>query len=57
MKAWKIAFKNRILIDAVNGNIKNLLVKLNKNILGNQKTLPPFAKKSFSKNWKSNLKK
>jgi len=53
----KIAFdKKRQNLDAVNGTIKNTLAKTNKNILGEEKELPPFSKKSFSKTWKSNLK-
>lgn len=56
MKAFEWAFKKRNNIDSFGGRTKNLLVKLNKNILGAKKDFPAFAKKSFSKNWKLNLK-
>ena len=56
MKAYEWAFKKRKNLDAVNGNVKNTAAKANKNILGNEKEFPSFSKKSFSKNWKLNLK-
>jgi L-lactate dehydrogenase complex protein LldF len=40
----------------VDGNFKNTILKTNKNVLGNQKEFPAFAKNSFSKTWKLNLK-
>jgi hypothetical protein len=40
----------------VNGTFKNQLAKADKNILGTEKEFPVFAKKSFSKTWKLNLK-
>ncbi|MGM0621924.1 MAG: lactate utilization protein B [Bacteroidota bacterium] len=49
MKAYAYAFKKRRNLDAVNGEIKNIAIKLNKNILGKQKEFPHFAKNSFSK--------
>jgi len=49
MKAYAHAFIKRRNLDAVNGNIKNIAINLNKNILGKQKEFPHFAKKSFSK--------
>lgn len=55
MKAYSWAFKKRKNIDFVNGTFKNTMLKANKNILGNQKEFPEFAKKSFSKTWKLNL--
>lgn len=49
MKAYAHAFIKRRNLDAVNGDIKNIAINLNKNILGKQKEFPHFAKKSFSK--------
>ena len=56
MKAYEWVFKKRKNLDVVNGGIKNRLVKINKNILGEKKEFPSFAKNSFSKTWKLNLK-
>lgn len=56
MKAYAHAFKKRKNMDALNGNIKNKVLKLNKNILGKQKEFPHFAQNSFSKIKKVNLK-
>jgi len=56
MKIYEWAFKNRNRIDFADGTFKNSLLKLNKNVMGNQKEFPAFAKKSFSKTWKLNLK-
>ncbi len=56
MKIWKFAFEKRNNLDFVNGNIKNKALKINRNILGNQKEFPLFAKQSFSEIWKSKLK-
>ena len=57
MKSWQITASKRRNMDAVNGNVKNKIFKLNRNILGDQKEVPSFAKKSFGKIWKSsNLK-
>ena len=56
MKTYEWAFKNRKNLDLVNGTIKNQLAKTNKNVLGNEKEFPAFAKNSFSKTWKLNLK-
>jgi L-lactate dehydrogenase complex protein LldF len=56
MKAYEWAFKNRKNLDLVGGTVKNTMLKLNKNALGNQKEFPTFAKNSFSKTWKLNLK-
>ena len=55
MKAYSWAFKKRKNIDIVNGTFKNTMLKANKNVLGNKKEFPEFAKKSFSKTWKLNL--
>ena len=57
MKAMGWALKKRQNLDKVNGNLKNILVKLNPGILGKEKEFPQFAKHSFSKNWKINLNK
>lgn len=43
-------------LDRINGEIKNILLKVNKNVLGKEKEFPAFYQKSFSKNWKLNLK-
>jgi L-lactate dehydrogenase complex protein LldF len=56
MKIYEWAFKKRKNLDIVDGNLKNTILKVNKNVLGNQKIFPAFAKKSFSKTWKFNLK-
>ena len=48
MKAYEWAFKKRKNIDRVNGTVKNLAMKLGKNVLGKEKKFPPFAKQSFS---------
>jgi L-lactate dehydrogenase complex protein LldF len=56
MKAYERAFRNRKILDMVNGTFKNTLIKANKNVLGKQKEFPEFAKNSFSKSWKLNLK-
>ncbi|MFW6275021.1 MAG: lactate utilization protein B [bacterium] len=57
IKIWKLLAKKRGNVDFVNGKIKNQALELNRKILGNQKQMPPFAKDSFSKIWKSsNLK-
>ena len=56
MKAYEWAFKNRKNLDLVGGSLKNTMLKLNKDALGNQKEFPQFAKNSFSKTWKLNLK-
>lgn len=55
MKAYEWAFKKRKNLDSFNGTYKNHFVKLNKKVLGEEKEFPRFAKKSFSKTWKSNL--
>ena len=56
MKAYEWAFKKRKNLDLVNGTVKNNIVKLNKNILGKSKALPPVATKSFSKQRSINQK-
>ncbi len=56
MKAYEWAFKKRSNVDRIGGRTKNNLIKLNRKILGPHKDFPAFAKNSFSKNWKLNLK-
>ncbi len=56
MKAYEIAFKKRKYLDAVNGSVKNRLIKINKDALGKEKQFPSFPEYSFSKIRKFNLK-
>jgi L-lactate dehydrogenase complex protein LldF len=56
MKAYEWAFKKRKNLDLVNGSVKNKLLKMNSNVLGKGKELPPVAHQSFSSKWKSNHK-
>lgn len=56
IKAWKYTTSKRSRIDAVDGNVKNQAIKINREVLGKQKEFPLFAKESFSKIWKSKLK-
>ncbi|MFV0592562.1 MAG: lactate utilization protein B [Draconibacterium sp.] len=51
MKAYKWAFKKRKNLDVVNGSLKNGLLKMQPNILGDRKEFPPVAENSFSKQW------
>ncbi len=53
MKAYEWAFKKRRNLDLVNGSVKNGLLQMQANILGDRKQFPPVAKTSFSKQWKS----
>jgi len=53
MKAYQFAFAKRKRLDAVGGKVKNALTALNKESLGKQKQLPPFADQSFSQQWKA----
>ncbi|MGQ7870225.1 lactate utilization protein B [Sunxiuqinia sp. sy24] len=53
MKAFEFAFMKRKRLDLLNGKTKNQLGKLQKNALGDQKSLPTFAKESFSQQWKN----
>lgn len=54
MKAYEWAFKKRKNLDRVSGTVKNLSVKVGKNVLGKEKKIPPFAKQSFSQQQKLN---
>jgi len=56
MKAYEWAFEKRKHLDIVNGGVKNKLAKINTHVLGKEKEFPVFAKNSFCKNWKLNLK-
>jgi L-lactate dehydrogenase complex protein LldF len=56
MKAYEWAFEKRKNLDIVNGGAKNKLAKINTDVLGKEKEFPVFAKNSFSKSWKLNLK-
>ncbi|MCK3686121.1 LUD domain-containing protein [Maribellus sp. YY47] len=51
MKAYQWAFKKRKNLDIVNGSLKNGLLKLQPDILGNRKKFPRVAQNSFSKQW------
>lgn len=55
MKAFEFAFTKRRRLDLANGNLKNAVLTLRKNALGNKKSLPRVAKQSFSKQWKSKI--
>ena len=41
MKAYEWAFKKRKNLDAVGGTLKNIALKANKNVLGDEKEFPP----------------
>lgn len=53
MKGFEYAFLKRKRLDLINGNLKNKLGSFNKNALGDKKSLPTFAKESFSQQWKN----
>jgi L-lactate dehydrogenase complex protein LldF len=53
MKAFEFAFMKRKRLDLLGGGIKNQLGKLKQDALGDKKSLPTFAKESFSKQWKN----
>lgn len=56
MKVYERVFMNRKNLDMVDGTFKNTVLMAKKNILGKQKEFPAFAKNSFNKSWKLNLK-
>lgn len=56
MKGYKWTFSKRNNLDMVSVPFKNKMLKLNKNVLGNQKEFPLVADRSFSKNWSINKK-
>lgn len=52
-KGWKIVMKDRRLLDAVGGNVKNFVMSnLFADGWGDRRKLPIFPVKSFSKQWK-----
>jgi L-lactate dehydrogenase complex protein LldF len=53
MKAFGYAFINRKRLDMAGGNIKNTMGIFGKDALGDKKSLPTFAKQSFSQQWKN----
>ncbi len=56
MKGYKWAFGKRKKLDMFDGKLKNTMLKLNKNVLGQQKEFPPVARHSFSEIWSTNKK-
>ncbi len=53
MKISSMALEKRKMLDMVNGNLKNKIVGLAaKKVWGEERELPKFAEKSFSKQWK-----
>ena len=53
MKAFEFAFMKRKRLDLLNGKMKNQLGAFKKDALGDQKSLPTFARESFSQQWKN----
>ncbi|WP_321286628.1 lactate utilization protein B [uncultured Sunxiuqinia sp.] len=53
MKAFEYAFMKRKRLDLVTGTTKNKLGNLNKDAMGDQKSLPTFSRESFSQQWKN----
>ncbi|NOY95955.1 MAG: lactate utilization protein [Chlorobi bacterium] len=51
MKAYQYAFSKRKRLDAVNGAVKNLAIKICGYPLGKEKDMPGFSRQSFSKQW------
>jgi L-lactate dehydrogenase complex protein LldF len=57
-KIWKMAMKNRTLMNLANGSIKEFMVNtLFKGTWGKRRELPHFPKKSFNEQWKEKNKK
>jgi len=56
MKIYKNIFLDRKRLDRLNGNTLNFFAKLSPNAWGKHRSLPKFAKQSFSKQWKSKNK-
>ncbi len=52
MKGYGLTFRKRSALDFVSGKIKNRILRMNTEILGDKKVLPPAAPKSFSQIWK-----
>ncbi len=53
MKAFEFAFMKRNRLDMMGGKAKNSMGTMKKNAMGEKKSLPVFAKESFSKQWKN----
>ncbi len=53
MKAYRYAFMKRGRLDFLQGKSKNFMVSLFRSVMGDMKTLPMFAEKSFTKQYKS----
>lgn len=53
MKAFEFAFMKRKRLDMMGGKVKNSMGTMKKNAMGEKKSLPVFAKQSFSKQWKN----
>ncbi len=55
-KGWKIVSKDRRLLDAVGGKVKNFVVnRLFSAQWGDHRKLPVFSGKSFSRQWKEKI--
>lgn len=55
-KGWKIVSKDRRLLDAVGGKVKNIVInRLFSAKWGDHRKLPVFAGKSFSRQWKEKM--
>ncbi len=54
MKAYHTFFIKRNRLDFISGNIKNKLISVKHDLMGNLKQMPVFAVKSFSQQWKAN---
>ena len=55
-KGWKIVSKDRRLLDAVGGKVKNIVInRLFSAKWGDHRKLPVFAGKSFSRQWKEKI--
>jgi len=51
MKVYKNTLLNRKKMDRVNGDIKNIAFGFGSSLWGKERSLPRFAKQSFSKQW------
>ena len=51
MKIYKNTLLKRSKMDIVNGNMKNIAFSFGKSLWGDKRSLPKFAKQSFSKQW------
>ncbi|MCL3780183.1 iron-sulfur cluster-binding protein [Prolixibacteraceae bacterium JC049] len=57
MKGMELIMGKRALMDLSGGGMKNLGLQMVPHIAGEDKSLPPIAKESFSKQWKRNRNK